>query len=272
MTTQKALLAWGLSLLLVVPMSHAAGKDSRSTPWLVPPHILEFTGAMNQLFGTNQSFGARVSITELPELKGSKPAGGLLLFRDGNSIFEPDSAPVKALKTRKKEQDGDFGFLIVSLPEKGLSYVVSEGVSGYTEVPLPKESRGHFAVESKLLGRERMQGFDCEKRLVAVAPENGEAQSFVVWNAIRLRNFPVRIERKKGGPALQISFSEIRFERPDDSLFASPSGYQHYESLNAMTEEMTRRVWNVYRRPDESIAFPPSTVRPGSGSARPLGY
>ena len=59
------------------------------------------------------------------------------------------------------------------------------------------------------------------------------------------------------------SIIKRRFEQPNEALFAPPqSGYQRYESLHAMTDEMTRRVWNVMQRPDHSIAFPPSTVRP----------
>lgn len=270
------ILGWTLTLtwILTLPIaSTAAPKDAKTSPWLIPPHILEFTGPLPQLFGTNKAFGARVSIIDVDAPKNTKPSNGLLLFRDGNTIFEPDSAPIKAARSSRKNQEGDFGLLIVALADKGLAYVVSEGVSGYTEVPLTKGTTGKFAIQSSELGRERVQGFDCVKKLVAVVPEQGEGQVFMVWEASRLRGFPVKVERKKGGPTLVFIFSEIRFERPDDSLFSSPQGYQHYATLNDMTDEMTRRVWNVVRRPDQSIAFPPSTIRnPAGGAPRAPGY
>lgn len=250
----------------LTPDACAASRETVGKPWLIPPHILEFTGPVVHLFGTNLSFGARVAIQDVTVDKSAKPAGGLLLCRDGNTIFEPDAAPIKAVRGRKKEQEGDFGLLVVSLMDKGLTYVVSEGVSGYTEIPLTREVVGKYAMESQDLGKERAQGHDCLKSLVAVVPEVGEGQVFRVWRAPRLRNFPVKIERVKGGPNFVLSFSEIRFERPDDSLFGSPQGYKRYESLNAMTEEMTRRVWNVMRRPDPSLAFPADTTRPALNS------
>jgi hypothetical protein len=254
-------------------MATAATRDAAAKPWLIPPHILEFTGPVIKLFGTNLSFGAKVSIIESKAAKGTKPSGGVLLCRDGNTIFEPDAAPIKAARGSKKDQEGDFGLLVVTLADRGLTYVVSEGVSGYTEIPMSREATGRCALDSKELGRERVQGYDCVKSMVAIVPEVGEGQVFLVWTAPKLRNFPVKIERLKGGANFSISFSDIRFERPQDSLFASPQGYKRYESLNAMTEEMTRRVWNVMRRPDPSLAFPPDTTRPALNSgSRQSGY
>ena len=107
-----------------------AGREGSTKPWLIPPHILEFTGPVIKLFGTNLSFGARVSIVESKSAKGAKPSAGLLLCRDGSTIFEPDSAPIKAARVSKKDQEGDFGLLVVTLPDPGVTYVVSEGVSG----------------------------------------------------------------------------------------------------------------------------------------------
>ena len=244
----------------------ARSKDDGGKPWLIPPHILEFTGPLLKLFGTNTAFGARVTVSQANDAKSARPAEGLVLFRDGNSIFEPDSAPIKAPRAKRKDHEGDFGFLIVGLANQGFSYVISEGVSGYAQVPANPRSSDYVAVESDNLGRERAAGYDCLKRVVAVSGPGVESQSFVVWYATQLRGFPVKIERRHGGPPLVFTFSKIRFERPNESLFAAPSdGYTHYESLGALTDEMTRRVWNVMQRPNHSIAFPPNstTTRPG---------
>lgn len=248
----------------------AASKGSEAKPWLIPPHILEFVGPVAQLFGTNAGFGARVMVSQAGDPKGVKPAGGTFLYRNGSTIYEPDSAPVKGPSARhKKDQDGDFGLLVVNLADKHLTYIVSEGVSGYTEVPYGRQDQGPYGVAWTDVGRERVQGAECVKRLVVVQPDRGEPQTFVVWSAVKLRGFPVRIERTKGGPPTIFTFSDIRFEPPAESLFAQPEGYHHYESLNAMSEEMTRRVWNVYRKPEPSLAYPPADVtRPGGATNR----
>ena len=255
--------ALGITLCFSKLATPAVAAESSDTPWLIPPYVLEFTSPLTRLFGTNISFGARVSISQATDIKGARPATGLLLYRNGDTIFEPDSAPIKAPRANKKGHQGDFGLLITSLASKGVSYVTSEGVSGYTEVPLPKFATVPVSMVVEEMGKERAQGFDCIKKVVALAPADFEAQSYLVWTAPKLRDFPVKIERRRGGPALTFTFTDIRFEQPSDTLFAPPqSGYQRYESLHAMTDEMTRRVWNVMQRPDHSIAFPPSTARP----------
>lgn len=124
-------------------------------------------------------------------------------------------------------------------------------------------------METQELGREKVGAYDCLKRVVAISSKDGESQAFVVWSATKLRGFPVKIQRRSGGPALVFTFSDIRFERPADSLFTPPSeGYHRYENLLAMTDEMTRRVWNVISRPNPSIAYPqtrPPAAGPGTG-------
>lgn len=277
--TQVLLWAAGMVLIFsLVSRGAATSPEGSDKPWLIPPHILEFTGPLMQLFGTNTGFGAKVIIASAEAPRSVKPAAGVLLFREGSTIFEPDSAPVRGPKTRsKKERDGDFGLLVLSLTSNRTVYVVSEGVSGFTEIPFSKSEVGKYAVAATDLGTERSQGVECLKRMVVVQPEAGEPQTFLLWNptAARWRGFPMRIERTQGGPTSSFSFSDVRFEKPDPQLFTPPQGYQRYDSLNAMTDEMTRRVWNVYRRPEQSIAFPnqsPNTPRAGGTPSRPGGY
>ena len=255
-----------LALLALLMASHrclAASATGGDRPWLIPPYVLEFSGPILRLFGTNTGFGARVSIEQPNEAKGIKPSTGLLLYRNGDTLFQPDTAPIQAPRKSRKTPKGDFGLMIITLQSNGVSYILSEGVSGYTEVPLSEFVTGRVSLQEESLGRERVQSYDCEKRAVAIVPAKGSAQSFVVWTAPRLRGFPVKIQRRLGGPALTFTFTDIRFESPSPTLFAPPeSGYTRYDSLHSMTDEMTRRVWNVLQRPDHSIAFPPSTARP----------
>ena len=255
----------------------AASTEGAEKPWLIPPHILEFTGPLTQLFGTNSGFGAKIIISSADAPKETKPSAGVLLFRYGSTIFEPDSAPVHGPKTlKKKERDGDFGLLVLSLVAKQTVYVVSEGVSGFTELPFTQSEAGKYGLAATDLGTERLLGVDTIKRMVVVQPEVGNPQTFLVWvpAASKFRGLPMKIERTKGGPATVVILSDVKFEKPDEQLFTPPQGYQRYESLNAMTDEMTRRVWNVYRRPDQSIAFPnyvPTTPRAGGTPVRPSG-
>ncbi|HAM71537.1 MAG TPA: hypothetical protein DCM86_07840 [Verrucomicrobiales bacterium] len=275
MALALAACAASISIYTAAPGAAAGEVASEAKPWLIPPHVLEFVGPVAQLFGTNSAFGARVMVSHAGDPKEVKPAGGTLLFRDGSTIYEPDSAPVRGPSTKsRKERDGDFGLLVVSLLPQKMTYVVSEGVSGYTEVPFGKPEGGPYGVAEKEVGRERVQGFDCIKLLVVVQPDVGDPQSFFVWRAPKLRGFPLRIERTKGGPGTIFAFSNVRFERPADSLFAQPDGYHHYDSLNAMSEEMTRRVWNVYRKPEQSIAFPDANIQRAGGTPgrRPGSY
>lgn len=251
------------ALCLVSQGARAASATGGDKPWLIPPYVLEFNGALLHLFGTNTGFGARVSIEQPDDPKGVKPATGLLLYRNADTIFEPDSAPIQATRKNKKEHKGDFGLMVITLQTQKVSYVISEGVSGYTVVPLSEQATAPMTVQEERLGRENVAGQDCEKLVVAIVPSKGTAQSFVVWRAPRLRGFPVKIQRRLGGPPLIFTFSNIRFESPAAALFVAPeSGYTRYDTLNAMTDEMTRRVWNVMQRPDHSIAFPPGTARP----------
>jgi hypothetical protein len=220
------------------------------------PH---FGGAMNQLFGANQTFSAGLEFQTSGRDGQNITMPGKLSFDSGKSRFEMNlsesrgsSMPPSALAQMKAM--GMDTMISISRPDLKLAYLVYPGLNSYAEMPQTdtdtSAAPSDFKVEIKELGKEAVDGHDCVKNLVTVTDKANSKHESTVWNATDLKNFPVKIVTGESGQNATMLFKNISFDKPADSLFVPPADFTKYDNVQSMIQaEMMKHMGGAMGRP-----------------------
>lgn len=138
-------------------------------------------------------------------------------------------------KMRREEvlEDGEVAAINIARIDKGVSWTLMPDEKMYMEMPLEGMRVGAMEdieeIESrtkmKLLGKETVNGFACEKRQYEDATEG----IVTVWFSPKL-NYPVRINVKAFGAdeEMTMDYRNIKTGTLEDSLFEVPKGFQKF--------------------------------------------
>ncbi|HEU6448995.1 MAG TPA: DUF4412 domain-containing protein [Verrucomicrobiae bacterium] len=229
----------GVTSLSAQPMGGAPGGPN-------------FSGAMDKLFGDNQTFSATMETTMIGQSGKTVTMPGNFSFDSGKSRFEVDMTRVSGGEispgmTAHLKQMGMDKVIMISRPDKKLSYMVYPGLQSYAEVPVrnteTNANLNDFKVALTELGKETVAGHPCVKNKAVVTDKNGDKHESLVWNATDLKNFPVKIQATENGNDVTTTFTDVKFSTPDASLFDPPSGYQKYnDMMEMMRDQMMKRM------------------------------
>jgi hypothetical protein len=222
-------------LILTLAASVHAQLGKVSTPSL--------TGAMAKLFGDNTAYTADVEF----QLNGTQPTSlpGKMSFDSGKSRFEMNLAEAKGGQTpHAADQMKAMGMdkmMFISRPDTKVVYVVFPSLSGYTETPLkdPDADKPDSAYKVQLteLARETVDGHVCVKNKAVVTDDQGKTHESTVWNAIDLKNFPLKIETTEQGRSTTMLFKNVNLTKPDAALFDPPADCKKYDSQQALMQQ-----------------------------------
>jgi hypothetical protein len=208
-------------------------------------------GAMDRLYGKNQTFTAGMEIQTSGPNGGDVEMHAKLSFDTGKSRMEMNMSEMRSASMppgtaeRMKEMGMD-SIITITRPDLKLAYFVYPGLNSYAQMPAEQSSASvnpdDFKVESTELGKEAVGGHDCTKNKVTVTDKEGAQHEFTVWQASDLKDFPVKVVTNEGGKPATILFNDIAFAKPAASLFDPPSGYTKYDSVPAMMQaEMMKK-------------------------------
>jgi len=140
----------------------------------------------------------------------------------------PGKIYVKDAKMRQEFSDEEGRTITILRPDKKVIWVILPQSRIYMEVPLKAGWPGQFlqippnAREKRLVGNERLSGYDTQKYEVSVPARGGlEKQTF--WVAAKL-GMPIKVvvpARK-----FSIEYKNIKEGGVADRLFELPPGYQ----------------------------------------------
>lgn len=208
-------------------------------------------GAMLRFLGEHKAFMADVNIGTKSERGGTVLLSGKLAFHDGQSRLELDLTKMEAgrmppavMESLKAAGMGEL--VILTRPEKKLTYLVYPGMQAYAETPLREEQSAEAAKALKLettrVGEENLSGHPCVKNRVVVTDPQGKTQEATTWNATDLRNFPVAIETTDKGAQVTLFFSNVRFGPPPSSTFELPRDLRKYADTREMMREAMMKL------------------------------
>lgn len=209
------------------------------------PQPPRFDAKMAKLFGDATAFSATVEM----QSKGGGGEGmnipGKLAFDAGKSRFEMNMANSGNLPPEDLAQMKAMGMdsiVMISRPDKKLSYLVYPGMKAYVEMPANDSTSASptndFKIELTELGKETVDGHDCVKNKATVTDPKGQKHESVIWNATDLKQFPVKIQQSERGTETTMLFKDVKLSKPQSSLFDPPSGFKRYDDMQAMMQEM----------------------------------
>ena len=197
-----------------------------------------------KLFGKSSAFSADASIT-VKETSGRAMPSMQVAFAmlDGKVRTEIDMTkmgshmPPDAMAHMK--QMGMDRTVYISLPEKNVMYTVYPVMKAYCETTPSQVAPGAAGKEPKIekndLGKETIDGHVCTKVKVTGTEENGRTFEWLMWQATDLKDFPIKVEiTSEKGTVVTILYSNINQSKPDAALFAPPSGFTRYGSMQEL--------------------------------------
>ena len=191
--------------------------------------------AFTKLFGATKAFTAKVEthvIDPYRQVLVRMPMDFAALeskVRLDINLAQIQSKDFSAADLAKLKQAGLDRLVSVFRPDKKATYVIYPGVQSYQEVALVKGEADAFEkglkLEKNSLGKETVDGHPCVKYKAIISNAKGPVFEALTWNATDLKDFPLRIEMKEKVNTIRMSFSQVRFVKPEAKQFEIPAGY-----------------------------------------------
>jgi hypothetical protein len=204
---------------------------------------------MAKIFSTSTSASAKAQFTINDTAHGDNIQMEMaMMMLDGKTRMELDMSQVKSSKippnaTMQMKRFGMDKMVMISLPQKKENLVIYPTMHAYAEMsteqaqaatPQPED---HTKIEKTSLGRETIDGHDCEKNKVVMTNDKGDHHEATVWNASDLKDFPVQMQiDDKSGTSITIKFRDVKLEKPDAGLFDPPSDFTKYDSPQVLIQ------------------------------------
>ena len=141
---------------------------------------------------------------------------------------------VRAGDLEGMKQMGMDQMVILALPDKSATYMVFPKLESYCNMPKPDRGSGEGKLEKTELGTDTVENHPCTKSKLTFTDKDGQTADAFVWEATDLKNFPIQYQTAENGQTTTTTFSEIKMEKPDASLFDLPANYKKYGSMQEM--------------------------------------
>jgi hypothetical protein len=162
-----------------------------------------------------------------------------MMVKDDAKIM-PGKIQVSDGKLRQEFADEGGQTITIVRPDLKVVWVILPHQRSYMEIPLTTKLPGQFiqippqALQKRLVGQERLNGYDTEKYEVSVPVGRGlEKQTY--WVAAKL-GLPIKMECRERQFSLE--YKSIREEKVPDRLFALPPGLQKLTSIGGFAEKV----------------------------------
>lgn len=210
----------------------------------------QLSGSMAQLFGDHSAFSANLEIQVTDKTSGdAATVPGKLAYGEGKSRFDMEISQIKGNRMSPEmagqmKQMGMDSMVVITRPEKKLSYMVYPGLQAYVEAPLQNsdasQPKSDFKVETTELGKETVDGRPCLKNKVVVTDKEGKKLEATVWNATapELKKFPIKIETVESGNQVVMLYKEIKLTPPAANQFDPPTGFTKYDNMATMIQQI----------------------------------
>ena len=162
-----------------------------------------------------------------------------MLVKDDAKIM-PWKIQVSDGKLRQEFADEGGETITIVRPDLKVIWVILPRQRSYMEIPLRTKLPGQFiqippqAVGKRLVGQERLNGYDTEKYEVSVPVGRGlEKQTY--WVAAKL-GLPIKMECRERQFSLE--YKSIREEKVPDQRFNLPPGLKKMDSIGGFAEKV----------------------------------
>jgi hypothetical protein len=178
-------------------------------------------------------------VLAVPGMARGAEFSALMLVKDDAKTM-PGKIYVSDGKMRQEFVDETGQTVTIVRPDQKVVWVILPRQRIYLETPLRTRLPGQFiqippqAMGKRLVGQERLNGYDAEKYEVSVPIGRGlEKQTF--WVAKKL-GLPIKMECRERSFSLE--YKSIKEEKVPDRLFALPPGLQKLSSIGGFADKV----------------------------------
>jgi len=189
--------------------------------------------------GQRLGFWGLLLILTVPGVAWGAEFSASMMVKDDAKIM-PGKIQVSDGKLRQEFADERGQTITIVRPDLKVVWVILLRQRSYMEIPLTTKLPGQFiqippqALQKRLVGQERLNGYDTEKYEVSVPVGRGlEKQTY--WVAVKL-GLPIKMECRERQFSLE--YKSIREEKVPDRLFALPPGLQKLTSIGGFAEKV----------------------------------
>ena len=141
---------------------------------------------------------------------------------------------IPARDTAGMKQMGMDQMVILALPEKPATYMAYPNLKSYCDMPTPNKGNAEGKLEKTELGSDTGEKHACKKSTLMFTDKDGKTAEAIVWEATDLKNFPIQYQTVENEQTTTTTFSDIKMDKPDASLFDLPESYKKYGNMQAM--------------------------------------
>jgi len=189
--------------------------------------------------GKRLGYWCLLLVLTVPGVAWGAEFSALMMVKDDAKVM-PGKIQVSDGKLRQEFADEGGQTITIVRPDLKVVWVILPRQRSYMEIPLTTKLPGQFiqippqAVGKRLVGQERLNGYDTEKYEVSVPVGRGlEKQTY--WVAAKL-GLPIKMECRERQFSLE--YKSIREEKVPDRLFALPPGLQKLTSIGGFVEKV----------------------------------
>ena len=132
------------------------------------------------------------------------------------------------------KQMGMDQMVILALPEKSATYMVFPNLKSYCDMPASGKGNPEGKLEKTALGTDTVEKHACKKSKLTFTDKDGKTAEAIVWEATDLKNFPIQYQTVENEQTTTTTFSDIKMDKPDASLFVLPESYKKYGNMQEM--------------------------------------
>jgi hypothetical protein len=151
------------------------------------------------------------------------------------------------------QQIGMHEVVTILQAQRGQTVVLYPRRKAYVLMPNPSANeQGQprpALIRKTKLGEETVLGMTCTKSRVTFVEGPGRNDTVHVWEAERLRQFPVQIEMKQTDGAMTVRYRDVSFEDPGPERFEIPEGFQKHDGAPSILQEATRELLKPDAKP-----------------------
>lgn len=188
---------------------------------------------------TRLGFWGLLLILTVPGVAWGVEFSASMMVKDDAKIM-PGKIQVSNGKLRQEFADEGGQTITIVRPDLKVVWVILLRQQSYMEMPLTTKLPGQFiqippqAVGKRLVGQERLNGYDTEKFEVSVPVGRGlEKQTY--WVAAKL-GLPIKMECRERQFSLE--YKSIREEKVPDRRFNLPPGLKKLDSIGGFAEKV----------------------------------
>jgi len=225
---QLAFAVFGFCLIASVSLAQMPGGQPPPDPCAALAKFFsrdaEFT-ALAKVIVTGKKARDNQTMTMRFAVSGRKMRNEMDMTKMGN-VSPRDLAGMK--------QMGMDQMVILALPEKSATYMVFPNLKSYCDMPASGKGNPEGKLEKTALGTDTVEKHACTKSKLTFTDKDGKTAEAIVWEATDLKNFPIQYQTVENEQTTTTTFSDIKMDKPDASLFVLPESYKKYGNMQEM--------------------------------------